>query len=109
MVQEFVTISHQDIMQGLKVESPMATQPQPKMTIFSWVLSTPAINQESVGAPSHSISPLAEEEVIWCTSPLPKVRRSDRYMLVVTSSVGPLNLGPDGDNARGPLGSENVF
>ena len=109
MVQELITNSCQGVMQGLKVESPMATQPQPKMTIFSWVLSTPAIDQETIEAPSYSISPLAEEEVIWCTTPLPKVRRSDRYMLVVTSSVGQLNLGPDGDNARGPLGSENVF
>ena len=30
-------------------------------------------------------------------------------MLVVTSSVGQLNLGPDGDNARGSLGGGNVF
>ena len=30
-------------------------------------------------------------------------------MLVVTSSVARLNLGPDGDNARGSLGSGNVF
>ena len=108
-VQEFITISHQDVMQGLKVESPMATQPQPKMTIFSWVLSTLAVNQETVEAPSHSISPLAEEEVLWCTFPLPEVRRSDRYMLVVTCSVGQLNLGTYGDNAMGPLGGENVF
>ena len=88
MVWEFVTISHQDIMQGLKVESPMATQPQLKTAIFSQVLSTLAVNQETVEAPSCSISPLAEEEVIWCTSLLPEVRRSDRYMLGVTSSVG---------------------
>ena len=30
-------------------------------------------------------------------------------MLVVTSSVGQLNLGPDGDNARQPQGGGNVF
>ena len=30
-------------------------------------------------------------------------------MLVVTSSVGQLNLGPDGDNARGSPSSGNVF
>ena len=30
-------------------------------------------------------------------------------MLVVTSSVGQLNLGLDGNNARGPPGSGNVF
>ena len=104
-----MTISHQDVMQGLKVESPVTTQPPLKMTIFSWVLSTLAVDQETVEAPSHSISSLAEEEVIWCTSLLPEVKRSDRYMLIVTSSVGRLNLGPDGDNARRPLGGGNVF
>ena len=30
-------------------------------------------------------------------------------MLVVTSSVGQLNLGPDGDNARRSPSGENVF
>ena len=73
-MQEFVTISHQNIMQGLEVESPETTHPQLKMTIFSWALSTPVNEQETTEAPSHSISPLAEEEVIWCTSPLPKVK-----------------------------------
>ena len=32
-----------------------------------------------------------------------------RYMLVVTSSVGQLNLGPGGDNARRSTSGENVF
>ena len=57
-VWEFITISLQGIMQGLKVESPVATQPQLKMTIFSWVLSTLAVDQETIEAPSCSISPL---------------------------------------------------
>ena len=87
-VQEFVTISHWDVMQGLEVESPETTQPQSKTTIFSRVLSMLAIKQETAEAPSHSISPFAEEEVKWCTSLLPEVERSNRYMLVVTSSVG---------------------
>ena len=87
----------------------MATQPQLKMTIFSWVLSTLAIDQETIEAPSHSIFPLSEEEVIWCTSVLPEVRRIDKYMLVVTSLVGQLNTGQDGNNARGSQGGENVF
>ena len=102
-VQEFVTISYQDIMQGLEVESPETSHPQLKMTIFSRILLTPVEEQETAEAPSHSISPLAEEEVIWCTSLLPEVQQSDRYMLVVTSSVGWLNLGPDGDNTRAIL------
>ena len=57
-VQEFVTISHQDIMQGLEVESPKTSHPQSKMTIFSQVLSTPVKEQETVEAPSCSFSPL---------------------------------------------------
>ena len=87
-VWEFVTISYQDIMQDLEVESPEASHPQSKTNIFSQVLSMLAVDQETVETPSHSISPLPEEEVIWCTSLLPEVKSSDRYMLVVTSLVG---------------------
>ena len=57
-VQEFVTISHQDVMQGLEVERPETTHPQSKMTIFSQVLSTPVNEQETAEAPSHSIPSL---------------------------------------------------
>ena len=109
MVWEFVTISYRDVTQGLEVESPETTHPTSKMNIFSQVLSTPVDEQETAEAHSHSISPFADEEVIWCTSLLPEVERSNRYMLVVTYSVGQLNLGPDGNNARGPSGSRNVF
>ena len=66
----------------------------------------PVDEQETAEAPSHPISALAEEEVIWCTSPLPEVEWSNRYMLVVTSSVGQLNLWPDGNNTRGPQAVE---
>ena len=103
-----MTFSHQDVTQGLEVESPETTHLQLKTTIFTWVLS-PVNEQETAEAPSCSISPLAEEEVIWCPSPLPEVEQSDRYMLVVTSSVGRLNLGPDGENAKGSPGGGNVF
>ena len=61
----------------------------------------------------HGISGLPNiqkgDEVIWCTSPPPETKQSDRYMLGVTSSVGQLNLGPGGDNARRSQGGENVF
>ena len=109
MVQEFVTFSHQDITQGLEVESPEPTHLQSGTTIFCWVLSTPVNGQETVEAPSHPISPLLRRRVIWCTSLLPEVEQSDRYMLVVTSSVDQLSLGPDGINARAPPGGRNVF
>ena len=96
-------------MQGLEVESPETSHPQSKTTILSWVLATPVNEQRTVETPSCPIFPLAEGEVIWCTSPPLEAEWSNRYMLVVTSSVGRLNLGPDGDNARRFLGSGNVF
>ena len=80
-----------------------------KTTIFSWVLATPVDELKNVEIPSHSVSPLAEDEAIWCTFPPPEFEQSNRYMLVVTSSVGWLNLGPEGDHARRSLSGGNVF
>ena len=80
-VQEFVTISYQDVTQNLEVERPETSHPQPKKTIFSQVLAMPVDKQKTVETPSHSISPLTEDDAIWCTSPPPEVEWSDRYML----------------------------
>ena len=70
------------------MEKPETSHPQLKTTIFSQVLATLVDEQKTVETPSHSVSPLAEDEAIWCTSPPPKIEWSNRYMLVVTSSVG---------------------
>ena len=107
-VQEFVNISYQDITQGLEVEKPETSHPQPKTTIFNWVLATPVDEQKAIGAP-HPVSPLAEDEAIWCTSSPPEIKQSNRYMLVITSLVDQLNIGPGGDNARRYPSGENVF
>ena len=96
-------------MRGLEVEKPETSHPQPKTTIFSLVLATPVDKQKTVETPSHPVSPLAEDEAMWCTSPPPEIEQSNRYTLVVTSSVGQLNLGPGGDNARRSPSGENVF
>ena len=56
-VWEFMTLGHQDITQGLEVESTEPTHPQSGTTIFSWVLSTPFNGQETAKAPSHPMSP----------------------------------------------------
>ena len=106
---EYVDISYQDIMQDLEVEKPETSCPQPKTTIFSQVLAPPADEQRAVEGPPCPVSPQAEDEVILCTSQPPEIEQSNRYMLVVTSSVGRLNLGPGGDNARRSPGGENVF
>ena len=47
-VREFVTISYQDVMQNLEVESPETSHPQSKTTIFSRVLATPVDEQKTV-------------------------------------------------------------
>ena len=57
MVREFVTFSHQDVTQGLEVESPETTHLPLKMTICSQMLSTPVNEQETAEAPSFPISP----------------------------------------------------
>ena len=70
------------------MEKPETSHPQLKMTIFSWVLATSVDEQKTVETPSDPVFPLAEDEATWCTSPPPEIEQSDRYVLVVTSSVG---------------------
>ena len=91
------------------MEKPGTSHPQLKMTIFSWVLATPVDEQKAIDSPPHPASPLAEDEAIWCTSPPLGIEQSERYMLVITSSVDRMNLGPGGDNARISSCGENVF
>ena len=81
-VQEFVDINYQDVMWGLEMEKPETSHPQPKMTIFSSVLATPVDEQKTIETPSHPVSSLTEDEAIWCTSPTPEIKQSDRYILV---------------------------
>ena len=82
-------------MQGLEIEKPEASCPQLGVTIFSRVLSTLVTE-----APPHPVSPLSGDEAIWCTSPPSGLEQSERYMLVVTSLVNQLDLGPGGNSVR---------
>ena len=102
-MQEFVSITYQDIMQGLEIEKPEASHLQPGATIFSRVLSTPGME-----APPHSVSPPSGDKAIWCTSPPSGLEQSERYLLVVTSSVNQLDLGPGGDSVRESQSGRNV-
>ena len=83
-----MAISYQDVTQNLEVERPETSHPQPKMTIFSWVLATLVNEQKTVETPLILFPPLLKMRTIWCTSLPPEVKWSDRYMVVVTSSVG---------------------
>ena len=57
-VWEFVAISYQDITQNLEVERPETSHPQPKSTIFSWVLAMPVNEQKTVETPLILFPPL---------------------------------------------------
>ena len=89
-------------MQGLKIEGPEANQPQLGTTIFSSVLSTLVEEPEVMETPP-------EDEALWYTSPPLGLEMNDRYLLVITSSVNQLELGPSGDNVREFQSNRNVF
>ena len=108
-MQEFVNITYWDIMQGLEIEKPEASHPQPKVTIFSRVLATLVDEPKLMEDPPHLVSPPPEDEAIWCTSPPPWLEQSNRYLLVVTSSVNWLDLGPGGNNVRESQSGRNIF
>ena len=74
-------------MQGLEIEKPEASHLQPGATIFSRVLSTLVDEPKVMEAPPHLVSPPSGDEAIWCTSPPLGLEQSDRYLLVITSSV----------------------
>ena len=107
-MQEFVNISYQDIMQGLEIEKPETSHLQLKVTIFSQVLATPLDEQKVMEVPPHLVSPLAEDEAIWCTSPPLELEQSNRYLLVITLLVNRLDLGPGGNNVRIPKWREHI-
>ena len=106
---EFVNITYQDVMQGLEIEKPEASCPQPGVTIFSWVLSTPVDDPRVMETPPHLVSPPSGDKAIWCTSPPLRLEQSNRYLLVITSSVNWLDLDPGGNNVRESQSGRNIF
>ena len=104
-----MNITYQDVMQGLEIEKPEASHLQPEATIFSRVLATPVNEPKVMEAPPHLVSPPPEEEAVWCTSPPLGLEQSNRYFLVITSSVNQLDLGPGGNNVRESQSGRNVF
>ena len=59
--------------------------------------------------PPHLVSSPSGDEAIWCTSPPPGLEQSDRYLLVVTSSVNQLDSGPGGNNVRESQSGRNIL
>ena len=92
-MQEFVSITQEDIMEDLEIEEPEAGYQQSLMTIFRQVLGPPADRQEAE-KPSHC----PEDRVVGCAPPSLGVGWNDNYMLVITSLMSRLTIGPGGDN-----------
>ena len=64
-------------------------------TIFSQVLDPPANRQEA-----ERSSAWPRDRAIECTPPTLRWEQEDRFMLVITSSMNQLTIGPDGNNVR---------
>ena len=99
-VQEHVTFNHWDVVQGLGVIHLGSTSQWPQTTLFSHVLSLPVEGQDLMESTTHTASPIAKEDVTRCTTPLSGTERENWYLLVITASVGQLNLGPSSNNPK---------
>ena len=106
-VWEFVNITYRDAMQGLEIEKCEASHPGE--TIFSRVLANLIDEPRVVEDPPHQESPPSKDKAIWCASPPQGLEQHERYVLVVTSSVGQLDLGAGGNNIRESQGDRSLF
>ena len=93
MVQEYVTFNHWDVVQG-------SISWWPQTTLFSHVLSLLVEGLDFMEATTHTASPIAEEDLTRCTTPPSETERESWYLLVITASVGQLNLGPSSNNCE---------
>ena len=100
MVREHVTFNHWDVYQGLGVMYLGSTSQWPQTILFSHMLSLPVEGQECLETTTHTASPIAEEDVTRCTTPPSGTERENWYLLVITASVGQLNLGPCSNNHK---------
>ena len=98
MVKEHVTFNHWDVVQGFGVIHLGSTNWWPQTTLFSCMLSPPVEGQDFMETTTHTASPVAEEDMTRCTTPPSGTERENWYLLVITASVGKLNLGPSGNN-----------
>ena len=106
-VWEYVNITYRDVMQGLEIEKCEASHPG--MTIFSWLLANPTDEPRIVEDPPCQESPSPKDKAIWCAPPPQGLEQHERHVLVVTSSVGWLDLRGSGDDVRESQGSRSLF
>ena len=100
-VWEHVTFTNWDVLWVLGAVHLGATSLWPQTTLFSQVLSLPLEGQDFMEAATHTPSPVADEDVARCTTPLSGMEKENWYLLVITASVKQLSLGPGSDNPKG--------
>ena len=99
-VWEYVTFNHWDVVQGLGAIHLGFTSQWLQTTLFSSILSLPVEGQDFMETTTHTTSPIAEEDMTRCTTPPSGTEGENQYLLVITASVGQLNLGPGGNNHK---------
>ena len=80
----------------------------PQTTLFSHVLRLPVEGQDFMEATISTTPSTAEEDMTECTTPPPRTEGENRYLFVVTASIGKLNLGPHKDGPKGSR-ADNTF
>ena len=94
-IHEFMNITWEDVMEGLKMEEPEGGHQPSPTTIFSQVLGSPANRQEA-----EESSTQLRDRAIECAPPPLRLEWEDCYVLVVASWMRQLTIGPGGDNVR---------
>ena len=107
-MQEHVTFSHRDVVQGLGAVHLESTSQWPQTTLLNHILRPPVEEQNFVEATTSTTPSTAEEDMTECVTPLPRLGVENQYVFVATDSVGQLNLGPHGDDPKGSR-AENIF
>ena len=105
-VREHVTFTNWDVLWGLGAVNQGATKQWPQTTLFSQVLS-PLGNEPSgldtgyTEATTQTAPPAAANiDMARCISPPFGMERENWYLLVVTTSIEQLSLGPGGNNPK---------
>ena len=105
-VKEHVTFTNWDILCGLGVVNPGATNQWPQTSLSSWVV-LPLGDQPSgvdtgfTEATTQTASPATTKvDTTRCITPLFGTERENWYLLVVTTSIEQLSLGPSGNNIK---------
>ena len=100
-VWEHVTFTNWDILQGIGAVHLGATSQWPQATVFSQVLLTLVDKLDFTEATTHTAPPaVADVDMARCTTPLFGMERENCYLLVITTSIGKLSLGPSGNNPK---------